>query len=282
MAYNASAPNGASDALHEGILDTTDADALPEEESTWNQFEGENLQLTPADQLLDDEFTRKQFRAIIPVNCVLLGLSLTLQICALLCSEDGAWELPLFYINLTCHTLALMCHFHCMRISDEQRAFRTFVLLNELLVGIICCVTVPTLRWRPFLAPSPWTIVVLAFNFWLVGLATNLLTFPAVSRGRICCAFGLSSLLAYPEAGALILLGALLAGELVGSSCNRALRAMFLADAQRRENDKEELTQMLREATVHSTNLEMARREQLLADSKASLSKRLGKSRRPQ
>ena len=258
------------------------ASALPEDKSTWDEAAAEVSfsSSTSNDQRLEEEFTAKQFRAIIPVNCVLLGLSLTLQLCAVMSSKDGAWELPIFYISLAAHTAALMSHVHCLRISnDEQRAFRTFVLLNELLVGGVCCVTVPTLRWRAFLAPSPWAIVVVAFNFWLVGLATNLLTFPAMSRGRICGAFGLASLLAYPDAGALILLGALLAGEFVGNCCNRALRAMFVADAQRREEDKEELTKMLREATVHSTNLEMARREQLLADSKASLSKRLGKPR---
>ena len=232
------------------------------------------LVLRFADKDAEDEFTAMCFRAIVPACIVLSTLHVGSHVLALYLSENSVTAI--FIMQTSAGVAALISHAVCHMIEDSKAAHRAFVMINEGNVYAVACVCTFSkifCLWAGRQCMFAANLVALeCFLFFAVGLAIHLLVFPLKSCLRISAVqlaaslvpalFG-SSWTGMGQPNELVLLWAAIAsGYLVGLWMQWGLRKIFLS----RQAEKADLVARLAEATAHSTNLEQARREQLVAN----------------
>jgi len=197
------------------------------------------------DKLSLEELHRlKQFRAIAIPSIIAIILNLTFNCLGPQPTNVSEYEHSARLAFGASNLVAILIYSYTFMIADDKRAHTALVWLNELNAVATC----GGIAWFSHGLVQPLDamgshLAMAQFCFFLafVSVQMNLCGYPVASRARVCSVCLLTCYIhpqwtpcAKPQE-TIILSASMLMGDLFGFVCNRALRSMFVAQAERVE-----------------------------------------------
>jgi len=197
------------------------------------------------DKLALEELHRhKQFRAVVKPSMIGAALHLSFNCLGPQPTNVREYEHNIWLVIGASNVVAILIYGYTFMVAEDKRAHSALVWLNELNAIATCVVIAWCGQWYDEAVDameSHWAMAQVCFFLASISVQMNLCGYPVASRVRICstclltCYYHPSWTPCSKTEETTIFTLTMLTGDLLGYVFNRALRSMFVAQAERME-----------------------------------------------